>query len=92
MAYKKKIIVCCDGTWLNSENGTQTQNHSIAEPADPMLQQPSNVTRIARCVSKRDQQGNDQITYYQSVTPSAGLQTMSRLHNDKAYKLTSRAS
>ena len=66
MSTKKKIIVCCDGTWMNADNGTQDHANSVWTPRSPILQQPSNVTRIARCVSHSDKRGNEQITYYQS--------------------------
>ncbi|KAF2424255.1 hypothetical protein EJ08DRAFT_652495 [Tothia fuscella] len=61
----KKLIVCCDGTWLNSDHGT-TKGDNLTEPKNPVLQAPSNVTRISRCIKRKDDNGNDQITYYQS--------------------------
>lgn len=33
---------------------------------DPLLQQPTNVTRIARCVAKKDSSGIPQISFYQA--------------------------
>jgi uncharacterized protein (DUF2235 family) len=53
---RKRIIVCCDGTWMDS---------------DGELQVPSNVTRICRCIKQEGKQkltGKTipQIIYYQS--------------------------
>jgi uncharacterized protein (DUF2235 family) len=52
---------------MNSEQGVKDGN-SLVDPADPVLQQPTNVTRICRCVKGKDDSKlrNDQITYYQS--------------------------
>jgi uncharacterized protein (DUF2235 family) len=52
---------------MNSEQGVKNGN-SLVDPNDPVLQQPTNVTRICRCVKDKDDSelGNDQITYYQS--------------------------
>ncbi|KAF2766340.1 hypothetical protein EJ03DRAFT_278241 [Teratosphaeria nubilosa] len=47
----KKLIVCCDGTWMDSDNNVQN---------------PSNVTRIARAVKSEDDHHHPQIVYYQS--------------------------
>ncbi|KAI0889563.1 uncharacterized protein GGS22DRAFT_148610 [Annulohypoxylon maeteangense] len=48
-ATKKKIIICCDGTW-NSENSNE---------------QRSNVSEISRCIMPYDQDGVPQIVFYQ---------------------------
>jgi uncharacterized protein (DUF2235 family) len=55
------------GTWMNSDQGLKHAD-SLFDPKDPVLQQPTNVTRICRCVKDKDDSkfGNDQITYYQS--------------------------
>ncbi|KAI0976077.1 hypothetical protein F4678DRAFT_456402 [Xylaria arbuscula] len=55
---KKRIIVCCDGTWQNSDNGYAKSKSN--------LQVPSNVTRISRCFKRTCQDGTFQIIYYQS--------------------------
>jgi Uncharacterized alpha/beta hydrolase domain (DUF2235) len=76
---KKRIIVCCDGTWMNSDNGY--------DPTTKALQIPTNVTRIVRCIhteawpkhsrgggpgssgpggSGQSQNNIPQITYYQA--------------------------
>ncbi|KAI0131646.1 hypothetical protein F4776DRAFT_664471 [Hypoxylon sp. NC0597] len=60
---KKRIIVCCDGTWQNSDNGyvKPTASNPI-----PTLQIPSNVTRISRAFKRNCSDGTFQIVYYQS--------------------------
>ncbi|KAI0115850.1 hypothetical protein GGR51DRAFT_555725 [Nemania sp. FL0031] len=59
---KKRIIVCCDGTWQNSDNGYVKSNSK----SEPTLQIPSNVTRISRCFKRSCSDGAFQIIYYQS--------------------------
>ncbi|KAI1331237.1 hypothetical protein F5Y16DRAFT_360964 [Xylariaceae sp. FL0255] len=68
---RKRIIVCCDGTWQNSDNGyIKAGNHH----PKPSLQIPSNVTRISRCFRRTCSDGTFQIIYYQSgVGSRAGL-------------------
>ncbi|KAI1098074.1 hypothetical protein F4804DRAFT_350818 [Jackrogersella minutella] len=60
---KKRIVVCCDGTWQNSDNGyvKPSSSHPI-----PTLQVPSNVTRISRAFKRNCSDGSFQIVYYQS--------------------------
>ncbi|PNS18197.1 hypothetical protein CAC42_7566 [Sphaceloma murrayae] len=48
----KKLIVCCDGTWMDSDNG-----HART---------PSNVTRLARAIRPEDDYNHPQIVYYQA--------------------------
>ena len=53
---RKRIIVCCDGTWLDSDGEAQI---------------PSNVTRICRCIKQEGRHtltgtAIPQIVYYQS--------------------------
>ncbi|PHH50926.1 Uncharacterized protein YEL023C [Ceratocystis fimbriata CBS 114723] len=48
---RKRLIVCCDGTWMNSDGSTQI---------------PSNVTRMSRCFSHHCSDGTLQIINYQS--------------------------
>ncbi|KAJ6102964.1 hypothetical protein N7486_005391 [Penicillium sp. IBT 16267x] len=43
---KKRIIVCCDGTWDNSDNGYDKEKHALIIP--------SNVTRFIRALSIGD--------------------------------------
>lgn len=53
---RKRIIVCCDGTWMNSDKGF--------EKGRP--QPPSNVTRLARSFKRGCSDGMVQILNYQS--------------------------
>lgn len=59
----KRLIVCCDGTWLNSDNG---YNEPTIEHPLPTLQVPSNVTRISRCFKRRCNDGTLQVMAYES--------------------------
>ncbi|KAI0202946.1 hypothetical protein F4808DRAFT_458654 [Astrocystis sublimbata] len=59
-ASKKRIVVCCDGTWQNFDNGT------VKAGGHTTLQVPSNVTRISRCFKRTCIDGTFQIIYYQS--------------------------
>ncbi|KAI1406711.1 hypothetical protein F4819DRAFT_493554 [Hypoxylon fuscum] len=60
---KKRIVVCCDGTWQNSDNGYVKPTSSNPVPT---LQIPSNVTRISRAFKRNCSDGTFQIVYYQS--------------------------
>ncbi|KAK5990127.1 hypothetical protein PT974_08393 [Cladobotryum mycophilum] len=60
---KKRLIVCCDGTWMNSDNGYVEP--SLSNP-QATLQVPSNVTRICRCFKRRCSDGTLQIMSYES--------------------------
>ncbi|KAI1473502.1 hypothetical protein K445DRAFT_299683 [Daldinia sp. EC12] len=60
---KKRIVVCCDGTWQNSDNGYVKPTSSNPVPT---LQVPSNVTRISRAFKRGCSNGTFQIVYYQS--------------------------
>ncbi|KAL6908743.1 hypothetical protein GGI43DRAFT_393525 [Trichoderma evansii] len=59
----KRLIVCCDGTWMNSDNG---YNEPTLEHPQPTLQVPSNVTRISRCFKRRCVDGTLQVMAYES--------------------------
>ncbi|KAF2097482.1 hypothetical protein NA57DRAFT_67001 [Rhizodiscina lignyota] len=59
----KRLIVACDGTWLNSDNGMQNGSLAI----------PSNVTRISRAIKSETRDGIQQIVYYQEGVGSEGL-------------------
>lgn len=59
----KTLIVCCDGTWMNSDNGYEKP--SLLNPKG-RLQVPSNVTRISRCFKRRCNDGKPQIVSYES--------------------------
>ncbi|EME48106.1 hypothetical protein DOTSEDRAFT_69893 [Dothistroma septosporum NZE10] len=52
----KKLIVCCDGTWMDRDNGYKAGK----------IQSPSNVTRIARAMLAEDDAKHLQIVYYQA--------------------------
>ncbi|KAF3347560.1 hypothetical protein HYQ45_004972 [Verticillium longisporum] len=59
----KRLIVCCDGTWFNSDDG---YNKPIFGKKRGALQVPSNVTRISRCFKRTCDDGRVQIINYQS--------------------------
>ncbi|KAF2117016.1 hypothetical protein BDV96DRAFT_644453 [Lophiotrema nucula] len=70
----KRLVICCDGTWVDSNSGVQISMNPLKALAAELtgkvtLQTPSNVTRIGRCVKQLDtSQTSDiqQISYYQS--------------------------
>lgn len=51
----KRLIVCCDGTWLDSAMG-------LSKGKLPL---PSNVTRISQAIKPMSSEGFQQIVYYQ---------------------------
>jgi uncharacterized protein (DUF2235 family) len=58
----KKLIVCCDGTWMDADSGyIKGKLSSSGAP-----QTPSNVTRIARAIKDQDDAHHQQIVYYQA--------------------------
>jgi hypothetical protein len=59
----KRLIVACDGTWLNSDDGTKNGTLSI----------PSNITRISRAIKAVSQDGIPQIVnYHQGLGTEGG--------------------
>jgi uncharacterized protein (DUF2235 family) len=58
----KKLIVACDGTWMNSDIGWS--KGGWFDPGHP--QNPSNVTRLVRALKPEDSEKRVQIAYYQS--------------------------
>ncbi|KAF2871862.1 hypothetical protein BDV95DRAFT_628361 [Massariosphaeria phaeospora] len=58
----KRLVVACDGTWLNSDNGLKNGQLSI----------PSNVTRISRAIKAVSQDGIPQIVNYHFGVGSQG--------------------
>ncbi|KYK60035.1 uncharacterized protein DCS_01169 [Drechmeria coniospora] len=60
---KKRLIVCCDGTWMNSDYGYVKPSPLSGKGG---LQVPSNVTRISRCFKRRCDDGTLQIINYES--------------------------
>ncbi|KAM0334209.1 hypothetical protein ACHAQA_001230 [Verticillium albo-atrum] len=59
----KRLIVCCDGTWFNSDDG---YSKPLLGKKQGALQVPSNVTRISRCFKRTCDDGRIQIVNYQS--------------------------
>ncbi|QPC64746.1 hypothetical protein HYE67_006977 [Fusarium culmorum] len=59
----KRLIACCDGTWMDSDKGYQEPGLFEKEGS---LQVPSNVTRISRCFEKRCNDGKLQVVNYES--------------------------
>ncbi|KAI7004809.1 hypothetical protein KC355_g8525 [Hortaea werneckii] len=68
----KKLIVCCDGTWMDADNGWV--KGKWGQPGH--LQNPTNVTRIVRAIASEDKGHHPQIVYYQ-----AGIGTGIGLYN-----------
>jgi uncharacterized protein (DUF2235 family) len=58
----KRLIVACDGTWLNSDDGEKNGELAI----------PSNVTRISRAIKSVSQDGIPQIVNYTSGVGTEG--------------------
>ncbi|KAG5999701.1 hypothetical protein E4U21_006427 [Claviceps maximensis] len=67
--HRKRLIVCCDGTWMNSDHGF-VRSHLFGKRGT--LQVPSNVTRISRCFKRRCTDGTLQIISYESGVGSGG--------------------
>ncbi|KAL8958806.1 MAG: hypothetical protein Q9193_004204 [Seirophora villosa] len=61
----KRLIVACDGTWMNSDNGFQRDTY-LPWDHNGHLQVPSNVTRICRALRPVSDDGHAQIIYYQA--------------------------
>ncbi|KAF3925198.1 hypothetical protein ABW20_dc0103223 [Dactylellina cionopaga] len=61
----KRIIICCDGTWQDSDNGDAGS--------------PTNVTRFARALKSVSDDGVAQIIYYQSGVGSSYASKFGRL-------------
>ncbi|KAF1811720.1 hypothetical protein P152DRAFT_437425 [Eremomyces bilateralis CBS 781.70] len=58
----KKLVVCCDGTWQNSDSGWKKDGIFGAG----RLQTPTNVTLLRDAIMPEDNQGVLQIVYYQN--------------------------
>lgn len=65
----KRLILCLDGTWVNSDQG---YNRPTFQQPNATLQVPSNVTRVYRALSRRDYDGNIQVAYYQPGVGTEG--------------------
>lgn len=61
----KRLIVCADGTWVDSEDG-YTKPTLIPYNPTGTLQIQSNVTRISRALKRIAHDGKPQIIYYHS--------------------------
>lgn len=63
-APKKRLIICCDGTWQATDRGNITT--------------PSNVARLARMLASTDKEAGNtpQIVYYQGGVGSNGTGTL----------------
>ncbi|CAJ2508752.1 Uu.00g137780.m01.CDS01 [Anthostomella pinea] len=53
-APSKRLILCEDGTWLNSDSGSLKGDVAI----------PSNITRLSRAIKTQSSDGIPQVTYY----------------------------
>ncbi|KAJ5698870.1 hypothetical protein N7462_000875 [Penicillium macrosclerotiorum] len=65
----KRIVVCLDGTWVNSDEGYNRP--SLSDP-NFTLQVPSNVTRLYRALQKKGLDGKGQVIYYHSGVGTSG--------------------
>ncbi|KAK0621278.1 hypothetical protein B0T17DRAFT_591195 [Bombardia bombarda] len=66
---KKRLIICCDGTWMNSDTGYKKP--TLWNPVGK-LQTPSNVTRLSRSLRRICNDGKIQIIEYQSGVGTSG--------------------
>lgn len=73
--HKKRLIICCDGTWMNSDNGYEQPGLFESKGS---LQIPSNVTRISRCFKRHCEDGTIQIISYQTGV-GTGSNTLDRV-------------
>ncbi|HZI91415.1 MAG TPA: DUF2235 domain-containing protein [Thermoleophilaceae bacterium] len=60
----RRLVICCDGTW------NRPDQHSDGVPA------PTNVTKVALGVDRKDEAGADQLLFYQ---PGVGTRRFERL-------------
>ncbi|KAI9741145.1 MAG: hypothetical protein M1834_002858 [Cirrosporium novae-zelandiae] len=61
-APEKRLILTCDGTWLNTDNGIE----------NGQLLNPSNVARIGWAIKDESSDGIPQLVYYQAGVGSEG--------------------
>ena len=59
---RKRLIACCDGTWLDSTMGLVNEKIPV----------PSNVTRISRAIKAKSSDGIAQIVFYQPGVGTEG--------------------
>ncbi|KAF7879158.1 hypothetical protein EAF04_000357 [Stromatinia cepivora] len=76
--HPKRIILCCDGTWMDSDDGFNKPTLIPYKPTGT-LQTPSNVTRLSRALRRYGRDGTHQIIYYHSGvgTGSTMMDTLS---------------
>ncbi|KAF2217434.1 hypothetical protein CERZMDRAFT_80195 [Cercospora zeae-maydis SCOH1-5] len=67
----KKLIVCCDGTWKNSDSGI-LNGTGLSWIWRGEEQVSTNVTKIARAIESVDSKGRQQIVLYQAGVGSEG--------------------
>lgn len=65
----KRLLVCLDGTWVNSDEG---YNRPTSSDHNYSLQVPSNVTRLYRALRKTGLDGMSQIVYYHAGVGTSG--------------------
>lgn len=65
----KRLVVCLDGTWVNSDQG---YNRPTIHDPNYSLQVPSNVTRLYRALRKKGLDGMSQVVYYHPGVGSSG--------------------
>ncbi|KAJ5716236.1 hypothetical protein N7493_008147 [Penicillium malachiteum] len=65
---KRRLILCLDGTWMNSDKGDDQTSGSRYGTLAP----PTNVTRMYRSLQKRGPHGESQIMYYHPGVGSTG--------------------
>lgn len=66
----KRIIIACDGTWTNSDNGFVRKSW-LPWNTQGTLAVPSNVTRLCRALLPESTDGIQQVVYYQGGVGSA---------------------
>ena len=65
----KRLIISCDGTWLDSNSGIR--NYSLFGTNEKVAI-PSNITRLCRALLPESRGGVQQIVFYQSGVGSTG--------------------
>jgi len=60
----KRLIVACDGTWVNSDNG-YVRDSWLPWNKTGHLANSSNVTRLCRALRSKSDDGIQQVVYYQ---------------------------
>ncbi|KAM3070310.1 hypothetical protein ACMFMG_010142 [Clarireedia jacksonii] len=76
--HPKRLILCCDGTWMDSDSGFTNPSLIPYQPTGA-LQVASNITRISRAFKRYARDGTHQIIYYHSGvgTGSSMIDTLS---------------